>query len=139
MARKQQQKNILKYEVTGLVMLTGCALALGKLGLVGQTLAVISIFLAGSWYFLIPILTGYAAIYMMFRRSRFIWDSRHVGILIILLCLLGFMEMQFYSHQLLQFQSKTSLATAQWNALQELKAYIFHPATNAAPLRLAAD
>ncbi|MFB5191487.1 FtsK/SpoIIIE family DNA translocase [Alicyclobacillus fastidiosus] len=132
MARKPQ-KNILKYEVTGLVMLTACALALGKLGLVGQTLAVISIFLAGSWYFLIPILTGYAAIYMMFRRSRFIWDSRHVGILIILLCLLGFMEMQFYSHQLLSYQSKTSLATAQWNALQELKGYVFHPTTDPAP------
>ncbi|GEO24872.1 DNA translocase SpoIIIE [Alicyclobacillus acidoterrestris] len=132
MARKQQQKNILKYEVTGLAMLTGCALALGKLGLVGQSLAVISIFLAGSWYFLIPILTGYAAIYMMFRRSRFVWDSRHVGLLIILLCLLGFMEMQFYSRQL-QYQTGTGLAAAQWQALQELKNYIFHPNTSAAP------
>lgn len=132
MARKQQQKNILKYEVIGLAMLTGCALALGRLGFVGQALAAVSIFLAGSWYFFVPILVGYAALYMMIRRSRFVWDSRHLGLFIILLCILSRIEMNFYSN-LADFGRQNAFLSSQWNALQDLKNYIFHPGSGAPP------
>jgi S-DNA-T family DNA segregation ATPase FtsK/SpoIIIE len=128
-ARKQQQKNILKYEVTGLAMLTASALALGRLGLVGQIFAVASIYLAGSWYFLIPILVGYAALYMMIRRTKFPWDSRHVGLLIILLCFLAFMEMDFYG----KTYESIPLYKAQFNALSDLRQYIFQPTGSAPP------
>ncbi|GLV12422.1 DNA translocase SpoIIIE [Alicyclobacillus hesperidum] len=131
-ARKQQQKNVLKYEVTGLAMLTGCALALGRLGYVGQFLAAVSIYLAGSWYFLIPILVGYAAIYMMVRRSRFVWDSRHLGLLILLLCILALIEMNFYSNLADQGLQNHFLAS-EWTALQELRGYIFAPTTGTPP------
>ncbi|GMA59083.1 hypothetical protein GCM10025858_35860 [Alicyclobacillus sacchari] len=125
-ARKQQQKNVLKYEVTGLAMLTGCALALGRLGYVGQFLAAVSIYLAGSWYFFIPILVGYAAIYMMVRRSRFVWDSRHLGLLILLLCILALIEMNFYSN-LADQGLQNHFLESEWTALQELRNYIFAP------------
>ncbi|WP_367307479.1 FtsK/SpoIIIE family DNA translocase [Alicyclobacillus acidocaldarius] len=132
MARKQQQKNVLKYEVTGLAMLTACALALGRLGLVGQFLAVVSIYLAGSWYFLIPILVGYAAVYMMVRRSRFVWDGRHLGLLILLLCMLALIEMNFYSN-LADQGLQSYFWSSEWNALQALRAYVFHPTSGAPP------
>lgn len=131
-ARKQQQKNILKYEVIGLAMLTGSALALGKLGVVGQFLAAVSIFLAGSWYFFIPILVGYAALYMMIRRSRFIWDSRHLGLLILLLCTLSLIEMNFYT-KLVDHGLTSSFFEAEMSALQDLKGYIFQPTPSAPP------
>lgn len=131
-ARKQQQKNILKYEVIGLAMLTGSALALGKLGLVGQFLAAVSIYLAGSWYFFVPILVGYAALYMMIRRSKFVWDSRHLGLLILLLCTLSLIEMNFYT-KLVDRGLQGSLFQAELSALQDLRDYIFHPTPSAPP------
>lgn len=132
MARKQQQKNILKYEVAGLAILLGCALALGRLGIVGQFLAAVSIYLAGSWYFLVPILTGYAALNMMFRRSRFVWSSRHVGLLIIVACFLALMEMSFYSNLLL-LSDHVSLLHSQMQASLDLRNYIHQPTASAAP------
>lgn len=131
-ARKQHQKNILKYEVTGLALLTGCALALGRLGIVGQFLAAVSVYLAGSWYFLVPILTGYAALNMMFRRARFIWTSRHVGLLIIVMCFLALMEMSFYSN-ILALSSNLNLLQSQMHALSDLRRYVYHPGTIAPP------
>ncbi|WP_456057551.1 DNA translocase FtsK [Alicyclobacillus dauci] len=113
-------------------MLTGCALALGKLGWVGQFLASISIYLAGSWYFLIPILTGYAALYMMFRRSKFVWDGRHVGLLIILLCFLSLIEMNFYS-ELVAYGQQANFFHNELTALTELRQYLRQPGQSGPP------
>lgn len=132
MARKQHQKNILKYEVTGLALLTGSALALGRLGIVGQFLAAVSVYLAGSWYFLVPILVGYAALNMMFRRARFVWTSRHVGLLMIVACFLALMEMSFYSN-LLALSSNVNLLQSQWHVLADLRSYVYQPGTTSPP------
>ncbi len=101
MGKKQHREPILQYELIGLAMLTLCALALGKLGLVGRYLDISFIYLAGSWSFLIPIFLGYAAVFVMVRRGPFVWTTRHMGLLVLLIVWLTFMEFDFfqYMHQ----------------------------------------
>ncbi|RIV29337.1 DNA translocase FtsK [Alicyclobacillaceae bacterium I2511] len=98
MGRKQHREPILQYELIGLAMLTLCALALGKLGLVGRYLDISFIYLAGSWSFLIPIFLGYAAVVVMIRRGPFVWTTRHMGLLVLLIVWLTFMEFDFFQY-----------------------------------------
>ena len=108
MAKKQQRQQVLRYEMTGLMMLTFSALALGKLGLVGRYLDVAFIYLAGSWNFLVPIFIGYAATYIMIRRANFPWNSRHMGLLVLFVTWLTWMELDFYQ-QAVQYSSHTNV------------------------------
>lgn len=121
MAKKQQRQQVLRYEMTGLMMLTFSALALGKLGLVGRYLDVAFIYLAGSWSFLVPIFIGYAAMFIMIRRTNFPWNNRHMGLLVLFITWLTWMELDFYQ-QMGQYHTggPVPLFTETLHAIQEL-------------------
>ena len=123
MAKKQHRQQILRYEMTGLAMLTFSALAIGKLGIVGQYLDVAFIYLAGSWSFLVPVFIAYAALFIMARRSDFPWNARHMGFLILFVTFLTWMEADFY-----QTTQPVPLFTATYNAVKDLADAIFAPA-----------
>ena len=112
----------------GLTMLAASALTLGKLGLVGRFLDVVCIYLAGSWSILVPILFGYAAVYMMIRRSAFPWHSRHMGLLILFVTFLAAMEISFYGDVEPAYQSTWPLLAAQMNAITALREQVTNPA-----------
>lgn len=115
MAKKQHRQQILRYEMTGLAMLTFSALALGRLGLVGRYLDVAFIYLAGSWSFLVPVFISYAALFIMVRRSNFSWNGRHMGFLVLFITFLTWMEADFF-----QTTQPVPLFTATLNAVQDL-------------------
>ncbi len=96
MSKKENRQQILRYEMTGIMMLALSALALGKLGLVGRYLDVAFIYLAGSWSFLVPVFIAYAATYIMIRRTNFPWTSRHMGLLVLFVTWLTGMEFDFF-------------------------------------------
>lgn len=134
MAKKQQKKEILRYEVTGLGMLAVSSLALGRLGLVGRYFDIAFIYLAGSWSFLVPIFIGYAAIYMMVRRAPFPWHSRHMGLLILFLTWLTGMEFFFFQKMSMLYQNQPiPLFDATLTALQAMRDYVLNPATTPQP------
>lgn len=135
MAKKQQRQQILRYEMMGLTMLTFSALALGKLGLVGRYLDVAFIYLAGSWSFLVPIFIGYAAIYIMVRRANFPWNSRHMGLLVLFLTWLTWMELDFYQQiSQLSSQGPVPLFTSTLHAIQELADATLLPSGTGVPV-----
>jgi DNA segregation ATPase FtsK/SpoIIIE, S-DNA-T family len=96
LGKKQHKQQVLRYELTGMLILTLSALSLGKLGVVGRYLDVAFIYLAGSWSFLVPIFIGYAAIYIMVRRTAFPWTYRHMGLLVLFLTWLTTMELVLF-------------------------------------------
>ncbi|MCL6445526.1 MAG: DNA translocase FtsK [Alicyclobacillus sp.] len=121
MGRKQHKDLVLKYELTGIVMLALSALAFGNLGLVGRYLDVAFVYLAGSWSFLVPIFIGYAAIYIMVQRAAFNWTTRHMGLLVLFITWLTAMEFDLYQHiQQMQVRQPVSLFTATLNAIQSM-------------------
>lgn len=124
MGKKQHKQQILRFELTGLVMLALAALALGRLGLVGRYLDVAFIYLAGSWSFLVPIFIGYAALYIMVQRAPFAWTSRHMGLLILFLAWLTAMELQFYQDVTRFYvDGQVPLFTATLNAIKQMRDY----------------
>lgn len=127
MAKKQHRRqSILQHELIGLAMLTLSALTLGRLGWVGRSLDVAAIYLAGSWSFLIPIGLGYAAVYIMIRRSQFPWNSRHMGMVIVLVAWLTIMEVDFYqSIQNYYPDQSVDLLHASLTAMSDLRSQVF--------------
>lgn len=130
MAKKQHKQSILQYELAGLLFLTLSALALGRLGWVGRFLDVAAIYLAGSWSFLIPIFFGYGAIYVMVKRTGFVWTSRHMGMMILLITFLTFMEVAFYQ-RLTSFYPNTPvpLLHATLLAMRDMRNELFQNGT----------
>ncbi|SHK31896.1 FtsK/SpoIIIE family DNA translocase [Alicyclobacillus tolerans] len=126
MGKRVQRREVLKYETIGLAMLTGSALALGKLGLVGRYVDVAFIYLAGSWSFLLPIFIGYAALFMMVKRTSFVWNHRHIGLLILFLTWLTGMEFFFFQSYAASLppDSTVPLYSATLHALQSLRVYV---------------
>ncbi len=127
MGKKQQRQQVFKYEATGVIILAMAALALGKLGIVGRSLDVACIYLAGSWSFLVPIFVGYAAVVIMVTRSAFAWSGRHMGLLILLVSWLTLMEVYFYNDV---SSYNKALYPATWHALRALAAATMHPSTS---------
>jgi DNA segregation ATPase FtsK/SpoIIIE, S-DNA-T family len=97
MGKKQHKQQVLQFELVGLGILTMSALTLGNLGIIGKYLDVVCIYLAGSWSFLVPIFFGYAAGYIMVRRSSFQWTSRHMGLLVLFITFLTAMELDLFN------------------------------------------
>ncbi|GGJ04608.1 DNA translocase FtsK [Alicyclobacillus cellulosilyticus] len=129
MGKKQHRQDVLRYELTGLGLLTLSALALGKLGLVGRYLDVAFVYLAGSWSFLVPIFIGYAAVYMMVQRATFPWHSRHMGLLVLFVTWLTAMEFDLYQRIAPLYAGQpVPLYTATLNAIKNMCEPLFHPA-----------
>ncbi|MCY0889138.1 MAG: DNA translocase FtsK [Alicyclobacillaceae bacterium] len=125
MSKRQVKQNILRYETTGLVMLTVAALALGKLGLVGRYVDVAFIYLAGSWSFLVPVFIAYAALYMMVRRTSFPFHTRHVGLTILFVTWLTGMEFFFFQrYAAYAGTAQVPLFAATLQAVQQMRAYV---------------
>ncbi|WDL97328.1 FtsK/SpoIIIE family DNA translocase [Alicyclobacillus sp. ALC3] len=118
MGKKQHRQQVLRFELTGLLTFALAALALGRLGLVGRYVDVAFIYLAGSWSWLVPVFIGYAAIYMMVQRSRFPWNNRHMGLLILFLVWLTLMELDLFQ-KTVDLQA-ASLFQATWNAIGQM-------------------
>ncbi|MCL6547904.1 MAG: DNA translocase FtsK, partial [Alicyclobacillus sp.] len=122
MGKKQHKQQVLRYELTGLVILALSALALGKLGLVGRYLDVAFVYIAGSWSFLVPLFLAYAAVYIMVQRAPFQWTNRHMGMLVLFTTWLTGMELDLYQ----QVAALTSvrpvpLFEATLNAVQDMR------------------
>lgn len=118
MGKKQHRQQVLRFELTGLLTFALAALALGRLGLVGRYVDVAFIYLAGSWSWLVPVFIGYSAIYMMVQRSRFPWNNRHMGLLILFLIWLTLMELDLFQ-KTVDLQA-ASLFQATWNAIGQM-------------------
>lgn len=135
MAKREHKKHILKFELYGIIMLFFSALALGRLGWVGEALDVAFVYLAGSWSFLVPIFVAYAALYIMFQRGAFAWTHRHVGILVLFITWLTGIEMVFY-HNLqnlrLTLSNQVPLFSATMTAIDDMQSAILHSSATAA-------
>ncbi|QQE80864.1 DNA translocase FtsK [Alicyclobacillus sp. SO9] len=128
MGKKQHKQHVLRYELTGLGLLALAALALGRLGIVGRSIDVAFIYLTGSWSFLVPLFIGYAAVYIMIQRSAFPWNSRHMGLLILFLSLLTYLEMWFFQQVLPYYQGNPPLFHVTLTAVKNMGVAVLHPA-----------
>lgn len=99
MAKKRKKSNALtstlKYEIYGILILTLSVIALaGKddtpgLGSVGRAFSHLFLFLAGSFYFVIPLILIYIGLHVMMKRQwPKEWSYRKSGIVIFILALL---------------------------------------------------
>jgi len=132
--KKKHKQQILRYEVTGLAMLTGSALALGGLGLVGRYLDVAFVYLAGSWSILVPFFIGYAAVYIMWKRGPFVWSGRHMGLLVLFIAWLTLMEFVFYQKIGVAYpDGHIPLFSATLTAVQDMRDLLLHPQALAQP------
>jgi len=128
MGKKQRTEQILRYELTGLALLALAALSLGRLGLVGRSIDVAFVYLTGSWNFLVPLGIGYAALYIMIRRSRFPWNSRHMGMMILFLTLLTLLEMAFFQRYVYPYANgHPNLLGATRTSVNNLAYSVLHP------------
>lgn len=130
MSKKKKHKEIkhvsrikhdLLFEIYGIAILALSVISLANLGAIGRNLTYLSRFLVGTWDFLIPLLTMGLAIYIMIKRQwPKDWTPKMSGVLIILLCTLGFVH--FNTFQYLQASGNvSSVMDTTWNLL--LKEY----------------
>lgn len=126
MSKKKKQRDIqrtnrikhdLLFEIYGIAITALSVIGLASLGAIGRNLTYLSRFLVGTWDFLLPIFGVCLGIYIMVKRAwpRH-WSPKMSGILIILLCSLGFVH--FNTFQLLQAQGfQGSVMDETWNLL----------------------
>jgi S-DNA-T family DNA segregation ATPase FtsK/SpoIIIE len=126
MGKRQHKQQVFYYELTGLLLLTVSIVALGQLGVVGRGLDLIFLYLAGSWSILIPVFIGYAALYIMVKRTYFPWTSRHMGILILFIAFLTLMEDGLYGEALKMSPSPQDLSMfhVTLNAIDAARQYL---------------
>ena len=97
MAKLDHTKRLLKYEIFGLALLVLGLVILGDLGAVGQSLDDLCVVLAGNWHFLLPLYLLWMAGWIMIKRHRFRFTSLQTGILMLLLVVLTWSEMDLYA------------------------------------------
>ncbi len=107
----------LKFELIGIVILILSGLALGKFGSIGNSLAFITELFAGNWGFLIPILAGIYALYMIFKRKQIAFDVRMYGGLLFFLLLLIHSHLELYVDLLGDTGSDFNIVTTTYHAL----------------------
>lgn len=94
--RKKKKKallgSVLKYEIYGIMLITLSVIALSGEAAVGRSLSSLAGYLLGRFYFVLP-LTGifYGLMVMIDRRWPSTWNSRHSGVLLLVLsmCLMS--------------------------------------------------
>lgn len=134
MSKRKAKQPFLQFELVGIGLLALSALALGRLGVVGRYLDIACIYLAGSWSFLVPIFVGYAAVYMMWHRSPFPWNNRHMGLLVLMVTWLTLMEMDFYKGLTAYYpRGEVPLFQATLNAIRDMSTLVLQPDSSHVP------
>lgn len=93
MAKRRRKKkavfaSVLKYEIYGIILMTLSVIALSGEAPVGRSLAKMSGYVLGKYYFIIPLVGIYYGLMVMIHRKwpkR--WNSRRTGILLLVLSL----------------------------------------------------
>lgn len=94
MAKRKRKKkkallgSVLKYEIYGIMLITISVIALSGEAAVGRSLSSMAGYLLGRFYFVLP-LAGifYGLMVMIHRRWPSSWNSRHSGVLLLVLSL----------------------------------------------------
>ncbi|MDQ0416907.1 S-DNA-T family DNA segregation ATPase FtsK/SpoIIIE [Croceifilum oryzae] len=115
--RASRVKHDLLFEIYGIAMIALAVISLANLGAIGRNLTYLSRFLVGTWDFLIPIVTIGLALYIMTkRRWPQNWTPKMTGVLMIVLCTLGFVH--FNTFQYIQATGKAApVMDTTWNLL----------------------
>ena len=93
MAKIDHAKQILRYEIIGIVVLLLSITTLGDLGAVGQAMDDLCIQIAGNWHFILPIYMIWIALHVMIRRHRFRFTAFQIGLLLVILIMLTWGEL----------------------------------------------
>ena len=109
-------KNV-KYEVVGIVILVISALALGKFGSIGGSLAFITKLFAGNWGFLLPILAGIYGLYIIVKRAPLKMNVRFYGIVLFAIILLVYSHLNLYIQLLGKTGSEFNIITTTYDAI----------------------
>ncbi|OME61448.1 cell division protein FtsK [Paenibacillus odorifer] len=98
MAKRKKKKkkallgSVLKYEIYGILLITISVIALSGEAAVGRSLSSMAGYLLGRFYFVLPLVgIFYGLMVMIHRRWPSSWNSRHTGVLLLLLsmCLMS--------------------------------------------------
>lgn len=98
MAKRKKKKkkallgSVLKYEIYGILLITISVIALSGEAAVGRSLSSMAGYLLGRFYFVLPLVgIFYGLMVMIHRRWPSTWNSRHTGVLLLLLsmCLMS--------------------------------------------------
>ncbi|WP_339320243.1 DNA translocase FtsK 4TM domain-containing protein [Paenibacillus sp. FSL R10-2734] len=98
MAKRKKKKkkallgSVLKYEIYGILLITISVIALSGEAAVGRSLSSMAGYLLGRFYFVLPLIgIFYGLMVMIHRRWPSSWNSRHTGVLLLLLsmCLMS--------------------------------------------------
>ncbi|GAX90589.1 FtsK/SpoIIIE family DNA translocase [Effusibacillus lacus] len=92
-----QTKQVIKYEIIGLLLLAVAGLSLALMGPVGRTIARLFMYLAGNSYWLVGIYLIGAALYIMVKRQPLRLTMRHKGILLLIMVLLALSHWDLYT------------------------------------------
>ena len=122
MAKLDHTKRLLKYEIFGLALLVLGLVILGDLGAVGQSLDDLCVVLAGNWHFLLPLYLLWMAGWIMIKRHRFRFTSLQTGILMLLLVVLTWSEMDLYALAVKAYGSNPNLLALTRTGINTLSA-----------------
>lgn len=98
MAKRKKKKkkallgSVLKYEIYGILLITISVIALSGEAAVGRSLSSMAGYLLGRFYFVLPLIgIIYGLMVMIHRKWPSSWNSRHTGVLLLLLsmCLMS--------------------------------------------------
>lgn len=101
MAKKKRKKVVktkFKYtaELYGIIFLLAAILGLGKLGLVGEMISSLCLFLVGSLYAVLLVAVGIVGVYLLIRReSPDLFSTKLIGIYVFVLGLLVMMHADY--------------------------------------------
>ncbi|AHV97802.1 DNA translocase FtsK [Paenibacillus sabinae] len=99
MAKRKRRKkkkallgSVLKYEIYGILLITFSVIALSGEAAVGRSLSSLAGYLLGRFYFVLPLVgIYYGLMVMIYRKWPSNWNSRHSGVLLLVLsmCLMS--------------------------------------------------
>jgi len=115
---KDMSRN-LKFELLGIIILIISALALGKFGSIGGSLAFFTKLFAGNWGFIIPLLGGMYALYLMLKRQQLKFNIRFYGILIFFIVLLIYSHLNLYTQLQGTVNSEINIISTTYDAIVE--------------------
>ncbi|MFC4768851.1 DNA translocase FtsK [Effusibacillus consociatus] len=93
----QQAKQLIKYEIIGLLLLAAAGLSLAGMGWVGKFIAHLFMFVAGNWYWIIGLYLIFVAFYIMVKRQPLRMSMRQYGVLLFILVLLAWSHLNLYT------------------------------------------
>lgn len=91
-----QPKSFIKYEITGLLMLTISGLSLAGMGWVGKKLAYLFMISAGKWYWILGLYVIFLALFLMIKRRFPGRSARHFGFWLMVFVILTWSHLNLY-------------------------------------------